>query len=456
MAIEVNYEGMRNLQTACGDQMRTFSQMESFFSSHCSASKFSSIPVLTLFSPVYSDAAAEVTSGLGKATDAAERYRDNIRSNREQYRRDDVQASSLLTKSWKVTTADYTPPAIATANGPVFSYNGNGKNAGSWSGWAIDGAMEQSWPMDRMHEMPGPRGIGGRGGFSDLLGATFDGADGINNAQTLGAALDDNQDYEDFENGGSGGLGDNTPTFPNRQAGALNLFDVSASLTPVGESDTGPLIEGLKSELGSFIGGINWALEKLGFNLMDKILGPIAGSFADADELRGNLDRLGSCSRAVGVNYGEIGDAVTHSWRAPSAREATTVFHKSAGACERQGDALTMVARSVGNFITATYEGVKLVVGIIGLVVDELIGVPLAKLLGWILKGAAKIKRWIKLIKQAIEYIDKLKDIVPPLLTAARLFSRMAIAFKLLFATLAIGGATAAGNNADNTADQAF
>ena len=101
--------------------------MESFFSSHCSASKFSSIPVLTLFSPVYSDAAREVTSGLGKATDAAERYRDNIRSNREQYRRDDVQASSLLTKSWKVTTADYTPPAIATANGPVFSYNGNGK-----------------------------------------------------------------------------------------------------------------------------------------------------------------------------------------------------------------------------------------------------------------------------------------------------------------------------------------
>ena len=454
MAIEVNYEGMRNLQTACGDQMRTFSAMESFFSSHCSASKFSSIPVLTLFSPVYSDAAAEVTSGLGEATQAAERYRDNVRSNREQYRRDDVQASTLLGRTWRVTTADYTPPAIAQGNGPVFNYNGDGKNAGSWGGWALDGAMERSWPADPHLEVPGPRGIGGRGGFSDLLGATFDGADGINNAQTLGDALSDNDDYEDFENGGS--VDGNTPTFPSRQAGAINLFDVQSWLTPVGESDTGPLIEGLKSELGSFIGGINWALEKLGFNLMDKILGPIAGSFADADELRGNLDRLGGCSRAVGVNYGEIGDAVDHSWRAPSAREATSVFHRSSRACERQGDALTMVARSVGNFITATYEGVKLVVGIIGLVVDELIGVPLAKLLGWILKGAAKIKRWISLIRRAIEYIDKLKDIVPPLLTAARVFSRMAIAFKLLFATLAIGGNVAAGNNADNTAESAF
>ena len=79
MAIEVNYEGMRNLQTACGDQMRTFSAMESFFSSHCSASKFSSIPVLTLFSPVYSDAAAEVTSGLGEATQAGEHVKDKAR-----------------------------------------------------------------------------------------------------------------------------------------------------------------------------------------------------------------------------------------------------------------------------------------------------------------------------------------------------------------------------------------
>ncbi|WP_353953159.1 hypothetical protein V6K52_06940 [Knoellia sp. S7-12] len=452
--IEVNYEGMRNLQSACGDQMRTFSKMESFFGEHCSASKFSSIPVLTLFSPVYSDAAVEVTGGLSEATQAAERYRDTVKSNREQYRRDDVQSSTVLAKAWKVTTADYTPPAIAQGNGAVFNYNGNGKNAGSWSGWAIDGAMERSWPMDSTYEMPGPRGIGGRGGFSDLLGATFDGADGINNAQTWGNALSDNDDYEAFEGGGS--IDGNTPTFADRQAGAINLFDVSSTLTPVGESDTGPLIEGLKSELGSFIGGINWALEKLGFNLMDKILGPIAGSFADADMLRGNLDRLGGCSRAVGVNFGEIADGVDNSWRASAATEATSVFHKTSKACERQGDALTMVARQVGNFITATYEGVKLVVGIIGLVVDELIGVPLAKLLGWILKGAAKIKRWISLVKRAIEYIDKLKDIVPPLLTAARAFSRMAIAFKLLLGTLAVGGNVAAGNNADNTAESAF
>lgn len=452
--IEVNYEGMRNLQTACGDQMRTFAKMEGFFTDNCGASKFSSIPVLALFSPVYSDAAAVVTDGLAEGTDAAERFRDNVRDNRNRYREDDVQASTLLTKSWRVTTADYTPPAIAQGNGAVFNYNGNGKNAGSWSGWAIDGAMERSWPMDSVHEMPGPRGIGGRGGFSDLLGATFDGADGINNAQTLGNGLSDNEDYEAFEAGG--GLDGNTPTFANKQAGAINLFDVSSSLTPVGESDTGPLIEGLKSELGSFIGGINWALEKLGFNLMDKILGPIAGSFADADQLRGNLDRLGSCTRAVGVNWSEIGDGVEHSWQAPSAREATSVFHKSSRACERQGDAFTMIARQVGNFITATYEGVKLVVGIIGLVVDELIGVPLAKLLGWILKGAAKIKRWIGLIRRAIEYIDKLKDIVPPLLTAARAFSRMAIAFKLLFGMLAVGGNMAAGTNSDNTAESAF
>jgi hypothetical protein len=452
--IEVNYEGMRSLQTACGDQMRTFSRMESFFTEHCGASKFSSIPVLTLFSPVYSDAAAIVTEGLGEGTDAAERFRDNVKGNLARYHEDDVQASTVLTKSWKVTTADYTPPAIAQGHGPVFNYNGNGKNAGSWTGWGIDGAMERSWPMDPIHELPGPRGIGGRGGFSDLLGATFDGADAINNADTAGNALSDNDDYEAFESGG--GVAGNTPTFPDRQAGAINLFDVSSSLTPVGESDTGPLIEGLKSELGSFIGGINWALEKLGFNLMDAILGPIAGSFADADELRGNLDRLGGCSRAVGVNYTEIGNGVDHSWRAPAATRATSVFHKTSRACERQGDALTMVSRQVGNFITATYEGVKLVVGIIGLVVDELIGVPLAKLLGWILKGAAKIKRWISLIRRAIEYIDKLKDIVPPLLTAARAFSRMAIAFKLLMSTLAIGASAAAGNNADNTADAAY
>lgn len=114
------------------------------------------------------------------------------------------------------------------------------------------------------------------------------------------------------------------------------------------------------------------------------------------------------------------------------------------------------MSRQVGNFITATYEGVKLVVSIIGTIVDEVVGVPIAKILGWILKGAAKIKKWIKLIKRAIELIDKLKDIIPPLLAATRAFSRMAIVFDTLMRGVAIGANTAAGTNVDDTAEAAF
>ena len=40
------------------------------------------------------------------------------------------------------------------------------------------------------------------------------------------------------------------------------------------------------------------------------------------------------------------------------------------------------------------------------MVIDELLSVPIAKVLGWILTGAAKVKRWISLLRRAIELID--------------------------------------------------
>lgn len=455
MTVEVNYQGMAALKGACEDQKAAFATMGTFFTANCGSDKFSSIPVLTLFSPIYSDAAREVTDGLSKATATAGGFGETIASNVKQYRRDDVDSSSTLKGTWKVDN-DYTPPPMAEGPGAVLPYNANVRSGAQWGSYPFDGAMERNWrgnPLDT--HLPGPKFIGGRGGFGDLVGTYYDGKDAINAADSMGNALKDNRSYEDFESGGSG-IDGNTPVLKNRQSGAINLFDVSSALTPVSGMNTGPLIEELKGELGGIVGGINWVLEKMGIHLLDAILGPIAGSFSDADAVRGNLDRMGSCSRALGVNFGEIAGAVDSSWRAPSATKATSAFQKTATACERQGDGLTLMAQQVGHFMTATFEGVKLAVGIVGMVIDELLSVPIAKVLGWILTGAAKVKRWISLLRRAIELIDKLKDIIPPLLVAARAFSRMAIAFKLLMRTLNIGAHVNAGSNVDNTADAVY
>lgn len=454
MAIEVNYDGMGALQRACGEQVGTFGEMKTFFTTNCGSAKFSSIPVLALFSPVYSDAADTVERGLGEAKDAADRSRDTVRRNKKQYRDDDIAASTRLVGTYTKSEA-FNAPASSLPDSSAVPYNGDVRNGATWGSWATDGSMGRLWPrIDPLAEIPGPKYIGGRGGSADVLGVYYDGLDMINASSTAGAGMDDNRDYDAFENGAS--IDGNTPTFADHKAGAINLFDARSALQPVAGMDTGPLIEGLKSELGGFIGGLNWVLSKLGYDLMGKLLEPVAGSFRDADKVRGNLDVLGGCSRAVGVNYAEIAAGVKTSWVAPSATKATNAFTKTSKACERQGDGLSLMSRQVGNFITATYEGVKLVVSIIGTIVDEVVGVPVAKLLGWIIKGASKIKKWIKLIKRAIELIDKLKDIVPPLLAAARALSRMALAFETLMRGVAVGAHAGAGNNIDNTAEAVY
>lgn len=454
MTIEVNYDGMRALKSACGEQEATFTEMKSFFTTNCGSSKFSSIPVLRPFSGVYSDAADVVEKGLGEAKGAAGRAGDNVRNNLVQYQNDDRAASTRLVGTYTKSEA-FDPPQGEFPDDSALPYNGNVRNGLTWGSWATDGSMGRLWPkVDPAAVIPGGKYLGGRGGSADVLGVYYDGLDMINASSTAGAGMDDNRDYETFEGGGS--VDGNTPTFANHKAGAINLFDAKSALTPVEGMDTGPLIEGLKSELGGFIGGINFVLSKLGYDLMGKLLEPVAGSFQDADKVRGNLDVLGGCSRAVGVNYAEIAAGVKTSWVAPSATKATNAFTKTSRACERQGDGLSLMSRQVGNFITATYEGVKLVVSIIGTIVDEVVGVPVAKILGWIIKGASKIKKWINLIKRAIKLIDKLKDIIPPLLAAARALSRMALAFETLMRSVAIGAHTGAGNNVDNTAEAAY
>ena len=297
MTIEVNYDGMTALKSACIEQEQTFARMQTFFTTNCGSSKFSSIPVLALFSPVYSDAANVVETGLPEAKAAAGRSGDTVRTNLTQYMQDDLAASKRLVGTY-TNSEVFTPAQGSFPDDSALPYNGDTRNGLTWGSWAADGSMGRLWPqVDPAALVPGPRYLGGRGGTADVLGVYYDGLDMINASSTAGAGMDDNRQYEAFEDGGS--VPGNTPTFAHHEAGAMNLFDAENALTPVEGMDTGPLVEGLMSELGGFIGGINWLLSKLGYDLMGKLLAPVAGSFSDADRVRGNLDVLGGCSRAT-------------------------------------------------------------------------------------------------------------------------------------------------------------
>lgn len=232
----------------------------------------------------------------------------------------------------------------------------------------------------------------------------------------------------------------------------LTLVNAGSALMPSTSTAAGAMIDGVREDCGFLIRTIDWICRKIGFDLIGAIFNPIAGDFNGVDQVRMNLASLGTAMTGVGDNYLQMAGNVPSVWTGEAATGAAQTLREMGEAHTQQGEGLGMMSRQVGNMLTATEEIVGLIGTIIGTLADELLSVGIGKILEWIAIGWNKIRRYVRLIERAIDLVRSLADLMPPLVTAARVLGTLLNTLKLVMMGAAIGTQHAAGSMVDETA----
>lgn len=232
----------------------------------------------------------------------------------------------------------------------------------------------------------------------------------------------------------------------------LTLVNAGSALVPSTSTAAGAMIDNVREECGFTIRTIDWICRQFGFDLIGAIFNPIAGNFTGADQVRMNLASLGTTMTGVGDNYGRMASGVSAVWTGPAATSAQETLRELAESHSQQGEGLGLMSRQVGNMLAATEEIVKLIASIIGTLADELLAVGVAKILEWLITGWDKIRRYVRLIERAIDLVRSLSDLIPALVSAAKVLGTMLDAMKAVMRAAAIGSQTSAGGMIDETA----
>ena len=237
---------------------------------------------------------------------------------------------------------------------------------------------------------------------------------------------------------------------------AVAFLDPSPCFVAAESSAMGSVIDDVRGECGLVIQGVDWILSKIGIHVVDWVFGRLAGDFEGADEVRLDLASLGTALRAVGDNYDAMRDATDLTWTGSDARAAKHSLRRLAETHATQGEACALISTQVGHVMEAVKEGITFIASVVGMIVDEICTVPVAKILKWIITGAETIKRWIRLFDECITLITKLEHLVPKLCEVAHTLNQMMLAVKVAVTAVAVGAHATTGSKSDDTADAGF
>ena len=205
--ILVNYDGMRAL-AAAGDAQRTYLEgVRTFVNGSCSdVGAFSGF--MSVFRGSYSDALDSVGVGLHRGPLAAQRVAGTIRANVQTYRERDIATSTVLA-GLQTEITNVGLPTIGPAQ-PVALFPGDGgpivdpgeKYLSNATGTAVTVGNEGGrllHPHVPAHPWDdGPKGLNPL----SPIALVSEIESGVDTTQSGIEAGEDEQDYEDFENGG--------------------------------------------------------------------------------------------------------------------------------------------------------------------------------------------------------------------------------------------------------------
>jgi len=195
--IEVDYAGMRSLKAAADLNAGYLEAAHAFVTDNCDdAAAFTGF--LAVFKGQYEEAYATAEKSLSKGGSSATAIATTIDDNRRRYRKDDVESSTLL----KGITVDVEVPHIpgmTPSTDPLVSRTD--KNIANGSGLVEDldegvRGLERENGIGPRHRGPGP------GNPLPIISVVGEGESVVQTIQDGSGAVDDERDYENFENEG--------------------------------------------------------------------------------------------------------------------------------------------------------------------------------------------------------------------------------------------------------------
>ncbi|KRE43597.1 hypothetical protein [Knoellia sp. Soil729] len=195
--IEVDYAGMRSLRAAAALNAGYLEAAHSFVTGHCDdAAAFTGF--LGVFKAQYEEAYDTAEQSLAKGHSSATAIATTIDNNRRRYRQDDIAASTRL-KGITVEVELPQIPGMTPGTDPLVTTTD--KNLASGSGLAED--LDEGIRELEREDGVGPRHRGGgRGNPLPIISVLGEGESVAQTIQDGQGAVEDQHDYEHFENKG--------------------------------------------------------------------------------------------------------------------------------------------------------------------------------------------------------------------------------------------------------------
>lgn len=221
--------------------------------------------------------------------------------------------------------------------------------------------------------------------------------------------------------------------------------------------EAGALVDQVRSDCGFIVRAIDWLTNKIGFDLIGTILGPLEGDYPEIDNMRANWAVLGKALGEVGQNYRALAAATPAVWTGDDAVAAAQRMGDYAAALADAEEACYLLQDAIEAMIQATQTILDVAAGALALVEEVVLTFSAAKLLKEIVKGGETIRKVIAWVRRAIDAIDDLSEVATALAKAVGAATLVLKTMDTLFiAPMAARAAVETGLTADDIADKGF
>lgn len=239
---------------------------------------------------------------------------------------------------------------------------------------------------------------------------------------------------------------------------AVRLVDPTSTFTPSSSGSEGALVDDLRDNCGFVIQGVDWVCRKIGFDLIAAIFEPIAGDFDAVDAMASNWAALGAGLGQIGQNYATLGGAAPQVWTGYASTSCIGKLGEFADGFDTQAEGAALISTAMQDMLVATKAVVELVAEVLSLV-DEAVMALISswlKLARELATGGATVRRIVSLVNEAINAIQTLSKVIPPLLQAVALMSSMFKGLSVAFTLGSISTNTNSGTKVDDLAEAGF
>lgn len=184
-------------------------------------------------------------------------------------------------------------------------------------------------------------------------------------------------------------------------------------------------IERLKAECGYVLRSVDWCLELCGVSLLDAFFDKLGGDLATVGTIAEEWRRTGLAARVLADNYRAMAAAVPQVWLGDAAEAVAARWEEFATNLDDTAECVEVTHLAVEDMLAAVRSALEVLALVLSLVDEVVVGFAgsAGKVLSELATGGRRVRRIIRLGREAFEVLDALADLVPGLVRLGALTS---------------------------------